>query len=161
MTSVSVGWVLFWGRQHDLAIEQARRTLAMDPHSPQAYFVLGLTYLNMSRFDEAIDALQQAKNLGGGVFALAFLASAYAMAGRLGLAQSCFHELQEKQCDAPLLCGWYYAAAGEMDKAFECFEKSYQERDGRLFWLKVSPQYEFLRSDPRFHELLRRIGLKP
>ncbi len=53
---------------------------------------------------------------------------------------------------------YVYAALGDADSAFEWMEKAYERRSMRITWIRVNPVFDPLRSDPRFQDLLRRIG---
>ncbi len=85
------------------------------------------------------------------------LAEAYAGAGR---REDALRILEEVRGSADHVnVAYVYAALGEADAAFEWLEKAYERRQGELGWLQVAPVLDPLRSDPRFQDLLRRIGL--
>ncbi len=86
----------------------------------------------------------------------------YAEAGKRDQALETLNGLQARYDQDPFPASyfvWIYAGIREMDEAFEWLEKAYEERDFELIALYVSPLYDNLRSDPRFTELLKKIGL--
>jgi tetratricopeptide (TPR) repeat protein len=94
-------------------------------------------------------------------FALAHLGNTYARAGRVREARECLRQLKQRSDvetigTYPIAC--IHAALGEKDQAFEWLEKAYEVRDQGLLFLKVGPDLDSLRSDPRFQDLLRRMN---
>jgi len=153
-------WSFFWARQYDHAIEQARRTLELNPLAVQAYYAMANAFMMKEAFPEAIDALEKATEISRDPLSLAFLGAAYARAGKSEKAQAVLRELTDKASQVPaMFFAWRYVITGEKDLAFEWLEKAYQARDPQLFWLKVSPAYVPFRDDPRTHDLLRRMNL--
>lgn len=166
LVNVHAGWVLFWRGfstgQYEPAVEQARKTLDLDPNSLPAYYVLGLASGQMGRFEQAIAALEKAINLSRDERSLAFLGVTYALSGETSQARLLLRELYEQSAQEPVQ-GWslgmIHGALGETDKAFECLERAYEERDARIFWLRLLPGYDLIRDDPRCQDLLRRLHL--
>ncbi len=163
--SSNVAFSFYLARQYDRAIEQFRKTLEMDPNFAYAHYRLGRTYMQKAMFGEAIVELQKAVALAGGSpFRVASLGQAYALSGKRGEALKILDELKElsKQRQVyPAVIAEIYVGLGEKDQAFAWLEKAYAERSGQLRHLKVEPAYDRLRSDPRFQDLLRRVGLPP
>jgi TolB-like protein/Tfp pilus assembly protein PilF len=160
------GEVLLHAGQDDLAIEQLRKTLEMDPNFAFARFVLGWAYVRKGAFADAIPEFQRATTLSPEItWNKGGLGHAYARAGRSAEARKLLSELKEHS--RRRYVSWWdfaaiYAGLGEKDQAFTCLEKAYEQRDPRLVqWVNVSPSLDPLRSDPRFADLLRRIGLPP
>jgi hypothetical protein len=86
----------------------------------------------------------------------------YAQSGKKEEAQRSLrelHEISKKQYISPIAFAGIYVLLGEKDQAFEWLEKGYQERSTRLEFLKAEPKFDPLRDDPRFKDLLRRVGL--
>jgi tetratricopeptide (TPR) repeat protein len=156
--------ILYTARQYDQAIEQLQKTLAIDPSFPSAHWILGRTYLKKSRFDDAIAEYQQAKALSGGTtIIMAELGYAYAASGRGREAQSVLDDLMQQSqhkhvsaYDIALI----HAGLGQKDQAFEWLQKAYVERSHWLTWLKVEPLLDSLRENPKFIELLEKVGLE-
>ena len=159
----AVGRVHHFARQYDPAIEACRNTLEMDPAFAGAHLDLGLALLQKSMFSEAIGELGQALTLSAGrSIALAVLGYAYALAGDRVAGQQMLDQLHDRARryeGSSLHIAYVHTGLGNVDRAFEWLEKSYQERAGLLVFLKVEPIFDPLRSDPRFAGLLRRLQL--
>ena len=149
-----------------MAIEQLRKTLDIEPTFAHAHWFLGMAYLRKGAFAEAIAEFQRAITLSPNITQYkAGLGHAYARAGKSAEARKLLSELKEASkrryvswCDFAAI----YAGLGEKDQAFAFLEKAYEQRDAKLFiWGKGSPVLDPLRSDSRFADLLRRIGLPP
>ncbi len=114
-------------------------------------------------YEEAIAEFQKAMTLsGGGTVTVAALGHAYAVSGRRGEAQKVIEQLKElskRRYVEPSYIVVIYAGLGEKDQAFEWLRKAYEERSFSMLYLKVDPRLDSLRSDPRFTDLLRRVGL--
>jgi len=160
------GRLLVVGRV-DEALEQLRETLEMNPHFAPAHQTLGWAYLNMGKREEAIHEFQQALQLSGTddtdfVLDLGF---AYAAAGKRDDARRILAKLKKQHQRGLAPSGSIailYGALGELNQAFAWLEKAYEERDPELTYLKVpARRFEPLRHDPRFQDLLRRMGLPP
>lgn len=161
--SAQRGFLLENARRYDEAIEQLRRVTEMDPNHYQAYWVLGHTYAASGRFTEAIEAAQKAVDLSERVpGALGILGLAYGLGGRKAEAKKILNELLElnkTRYVTPAALVNVYIGLGEKDAAFVWLEKAYQERSNFIAYLKVFPILDPLRSDPRFADLVRRVGL--
>jgi len=161
--NMTLGWVLLTARQYDRSIEQLRKTLEMDPNFILTHHRLGLVYEQMGKYDEAIAEFRQVRNLSAGKpLGVATLAHAYALSGRRAEAQKTLAELQkisEQHYVSPASIAIIYAALGDKDQAFAWLEKADKERDGVLARLRVDSRFDSLRSDPRFSDLAKRVGL--
>ena len=159
--NVHLGWHYFYARQYDLAIEQFRRTLEMDPNYGLTHWYLGMTYGQKAMFAEAITELRQAKELlPGNVGVEADMGHAYAVSGNREEAQKVVDELKElskRRYISSYHIALVYTGLGERDQAFEWLEKAYKERSDLLVYLKVEPRLDSLRSDLRFKKLVERI----
>ncbi len=159
------GRILLYAGREDLAIEQLRKTLEIDPNFAHAHQFLGYAYVRKGMFGEAIAEFQRAITLSPNFTQYqAGLGHAYARAGKSAEARKLLSELKELSkrryvswCDFAAI----YAGLGEKDQAFACLERAYAQRDARLVELKVDARLDPLRADPRFNDLLRRIGLPP
>ncbi len=147
----------------DLAIEQLRKTLEIDPNFAQAHWDLGDAYVRKGAFAEAIAEFQRAITLSPNItWYKGALGHAYARAGKSAEARKLLDELKEHSRRSYV--SWWdfaaiYAGLGEKDQALASLEKAYEQRDNRMVELRVDPLLDPLRSDPRFADLLRRIGL--
>jgi len=149
--------------RYDDAIAESRRTIELDPTSGVAYEVLGGSLAARGQYDEALPYVQKAAALNPmNAISRAYLAYVQAGLGRRAEALDAVRELDtaSKQRYVPALAfAIIYAGLGDKDHAFDWLEKAYQERFNRLAYLRTEPVWDRLRADPRFDELLRRIGL--
>jgi len=152
----------YWAGDYDEAIEYCRRGLEIDPDFLAAHQVLAQPYRVKGMYDQAIAEFHRSRELGSTPTAVGYLGHTYAEAGREAEAREALAELQELAKTAyvgPDLFALIYLALGEHDQAFDWLEKAYEERAFGLMLLKVDQHYDPLRDDPRFDDLLRRIGL--
>jgi eukaryotic-like serine/threonine-protein kinase len=164
INSVSGLRLLSAGRD-DLAIEQLQKTLEIDPNFARAHFFLGQAYMRKGAFAEAIAEFHRATTLSPNITQYkGGLGYAYARAGKSAEAHKLLSELKEHS--KRRYVSWsdlaaIYAGLGEKDQAFACLENAYEQRETRVVKVNVVPFFDPLRSDPRFADLLRRIGLPP
>lgn len=160
--------VYYNARQFDLAAEQARRIVELAPDNPSGHFQLSQDYVYQNMFQEALAEGKKAIELSGGNSQTdPYLAWIYAKAGQRDEAikiLEAYNKLPERDKKSPksdtanaMPLVQAYVALGDKDQAFFWLEKEYQARSISLF-LKVAPEYDDLHDDPRFQDLLRRIG---
>ena len=147
------------------SIAQCKRVIDLDPNFPRAHEYLGLGYLAQGRNSEAIVEIHKAVELSGrDRRPLRDLGYGYAASGKRAEALTVLKELEENY-EKHKAIGQDFAAVyvglGEKDQAFAWLEKDFQARSGLLAWSRWAPPFDSLRSDPRFADLLRRMGLKP
>ncbi|MFI5109007.1 MAG: protein kinase [Terriglobales bacterium] len=156
---------LYLARQFDGAIEQCKKMLDMEPGFALAHWQLGQAYAEKGMYREALAELEKDKALTHGhPRSLAYMGNILARSGERSRALQVLEELKgvSKQKYAySLSFARIYAGLGDKDQAFAWLEKGYEERSTPLYFLKVDPIWDPLRSDPRFNDLLRRIGLSP
>jgi serine/threonine protein kinase/TolB-like protein/Tfp pilus assembly protein PilF len=157
-----LGLSFFFARQYERAIEQFEKALEMDPNSIWTRFFMGWAREQKGDYAEAINDYQKAARLDDSPLIMAALGHTYVMAGQRDLALSVLEEM--KQLAASRHVSSYHfaiiqAALGEKDEAFQWLEKSYSAREEALVWLKVDPRLDAIRTDPRFIDLQRRVGL--
>ena len=141
-----------------------QKALELDPSYSDASIVLARTYVTLGMYHQAIAELQKALIFNAREpFVLGVLAHAYARAGRREEALKLVGELKRIQAERGSIPTfsfiWAYAGLGDKEQAFAWLEKSYRERRDRMVWLNVDPLLDPLHSDPRFHDLVRRVGL--
>lgn len=163
-TRTQLGRHFYYAREYDRAINQCREVLDVHPEWPDAHAVLGLTYLQKGMIEEATAAFRKTNRLlPGDPETVMLLGCAYAYAGKHKETLDVIGKLtrfSSQRYATPHLIAWLYSTLRDADKAFEWLEKAYEYRSYSLAHLKISPLFDPLRSDPRFDELLRRIGLK-
>jgi len=163
--SENVALVYLQKNDIDSAIAQCQRTIELDPSFADAHYVLGFAYLKGARNEEARAEFQKAVELSGraGTY-LSNLGYCYAVTGRSAEALAILKELEEKYtrgASSGLFLAGVYAGLGDKDQAFGWLEKDFQQRSGQLPTIAWRLHFEGLRSDPRYADLLRRMGLKP
>jgi tetratricopeptide (TPR) repeat protein len=158
--SADMADVLFVVRRYDESIQQSRKTLEMDPNFAIAYFELGQAYAQKRMYSEAIAEFQRAIALSGGSTTFTSnLAYAYAVSGRRNEALTILNDLTRRSnglSNAPEIA-LIHTGLGENDQAMAWLDKAYSERFNPSVLLR--PGFDPLRSDLRFQNLLRRVGL--
>jgi TolB-like protein/Flp pilus assembly protein TadD len=160
--NASVGMIHYLGHDYDGALVALRQGLEVDPTHYVSHLRVGLVYLQKNLANEAIDAMRQAvKHSGGSTEALAGLAQAHAVAGDTIAMARIVRELDEsgdRRYVSPYNVARVYGAIGDKPQALEWLERAYQEHNPDLIELAREPSFESLRSDPKFRELMSRIG---
>ena len=158
-----VGEVHYVRRNFDKAAEQFRRVIEMDPNSGFGHWALGNAYLQKGMYDEAIREYRVSIPLSGdSPDESATLACAFALSGNEPEARRMIEELKQKSLQShvpPSLFAIIYTALGDRELAFEWLEKGYAGKDFLLSVLNIEPLFEKLHGDPRFDDLLKRVGL--
>ena len=159
--NVAGGWALYHARQYDEAIEQLRRTVELDPNYPITYWILGLLLRKTGHYELAIiEGKNGVKLSGGSPLMLAALAHTLGAAGRTRKASQILNDLTtlaKQKYVAPYFFAGIHIGLGEIDRAIECLEKSYEEHSHWLIYLHTDPSMDALREDRRFQDLVRRM----
>lgn len=158
------GAILYFSRQYDRAIEQCRAVLEMEPNFPRAHLLI-FAYVQKGQFAEALADIEKWRRLDESPSTWAAQAYVYGRAGQPVQARQALEKLKQvirhRQSDPTPMLVIAYAGMGNKDEAFAWLDKAFRERSNALTVLKVEPIYDPLRSDPRFQELLRRVGFAP
>jgi adenylate cyclase len=172
MMSACLADRFFYAREYDQAIEEAKKGLELDPYQVGFYMNLIKAYSLTGCFDEAHQAVarqDEILRLNGwdeveiSVAHACQSAWVYALEGE---RKECLEQIEiikdalMNDIDILVVTGYAYGALGEKDEAFAWLEKAFQARRPYLFYLNVNPQGDSLRDDPRFKDLVRRIGLE-
>jgi len=161
--NISRAEIFFHERQYDAAIAQARRTIEQYPGYPLGYIWLGRAYCEKKMYHEALDAFAQGRKLSGDLPAvIALYGHARALSGDAAGAHKALADLRHLatwRYVSPFYFATIYTGLGEKSTALDWLDKAYRERNDRLIYLGVEPAADPLRSEPRFRDLLRRIGL--
>jgi serine/threonine protein kinase len=150
---------LFYARRYDEAIAQAKRALELDANSLGGHFWLGTAYVTKSDYAPAVDAFAKTRELAGDPEAAELMRKNFAKGGW----QMFLRGLLEDRATAasPYRLAQVHLLLGNKDQAFAQLDKSYDMREPAITRLKVDPRFDGLRGDPRFQDLLQRLGLKP
>jgi tetratricopeptide (TPR) repeat protein len=158
----AVAWEFYWAGRYDECIGQVQKVLAASPNSFNGHLCLGLCLEQKHDFPRAIRELQTAVDLSNDRMWLGFVAHARAVSGDKSGAREILVDL-ERQSQRTYVSPWLpaivYPVLGDKDKAFFWLEKAYQGREHDLVFSKVWPMFDSLRSDPRYQDLMRRVGL--
>jgi DNA-binding winged helix-turn-helix (wHTH) protein/Flp pilus assembly protein TadD len=158
-----LAWHYYFARQYDQMLEQCLQTLEMDANFHETHWFLGWAYVQTAQYAKAVDAFQQAIALSACSPEMAAeLGYAYAAFGKNDEARKILDELKEsagRVYVSPYCRALIHTGLGEKDQAMAWLGKAYQERVTMLIYLGRQPQFDALRSDPRFADLLQRVGL--
>ena len=158
-----MGATLYYAGRYDEAIDQCRRTIEMDPNFAVAHWHLGLAYEQKQILDAATEEFKKAISLSGGSPLMrAALGRAYAESQKKHEANEMLNELNElakREYVSAYELATIYVALGNNEQAFQLLAKAYAEHSFHLVNLNVSSQFKPVRSDPRFQDLVQRLGL--
>lgn len=163
VSGTEVTWILFQSRRYDEAMQELRSVLAVRPDDSGALWFLGFVLIANRQAGDAIPYLEKALSVSGrspGVIGV--LIRAYAQAGRRADALRLLAELKKRKQAGYVPAAAFvnaYLGLGDNEEAFAWLEQGYKEHSNILQWLKVHPYFDPLRDDPRFKDLLRRVGL--
>jgi len=161
ITAYEVGKTLFFARRYDEAHEQMKRTIDLDDHFAYVYYYEAQIAMQQGRMDDGLALLQKAMSLSGrSPLLVAMWGYANARAGHPDEAESAIRELQSRPGNySALFLARIHAALGDRDEAIRLLQQVYDDRSESIVWLKVDSTFDSLRGDPRFVELLKKIGL--
>jgi DNA-binding winged helix-turn-helix (wHTH) protein/Flp pilus assembly protein TadD len=163
--NADAAWTLYMSRDYQGAMEQAWRTLAMEPRFAPAQHTLGLAWQQMGMLEEAIVEFRNARTCSSDhPAAIASLGHAYAAAGQRADAEQMLRDL-ERLSESRHVSGYWTAllhfGIGDSRKAVEWLEHACDARDVWLPWLSVEPRFDALRAEGKLDGVLGRVGLLP
>ena len=163
--NADLGWDLYLARRYDEAIEQLRRAIDQEPNYWVSHVLLGRCYEQKGKLNEAVAEFQKARQIESSIpEVLAALGHGLAMSGRKAEALKIIQELQErsaKEFVPSYAIATVYIGLGMKDEALQYLAKSYGEGSFYMIHLKVEPILDPVRSDPRFADIVRRVGHLP
>jgi serine/threonine-protein kinase len=159
----SVGWLPYWYHRFDQAVVQLERAIELLPDFLMARYWLGLTYAQIGRGAEAVAQFEHGIRIGGRVpFTLTGLGLGHASSGNEAMARAILGEL-EAQSKHRYVASYYVAqvlaALGDREAAYAPLERALEERVHWLATIRLDPSLDALRGDPRFDEIVRRVGV--
>ncbi len=161
--STDIGFNYYYRRSYDEAINQLRATLSVSPKFPLAHLWLGRAYQQKKMYSEAIDEFNKTDAaLPGWVVTIAGMGHAYGEWGHQAEAKQVLvrlNEMAREKYVTPYGVALVYAGLGDKDQAFAWLNKAVAGRSHWLVWLKRDPRWDGIRSDPRFDDLQKRVGL--
>ena len=159
----NVGRILFHARRYDESLAELRKALELNPNYPRTRGYLEIVYMQKGMDEEALaEHLKSAALADVGPERIAAVKGAYDSGGWKAVWRK---ELEWTLEDAkgrhvsPFIVAWFYSRIGDRDGALEWLNKSVEERDGTLVYLNIDQRWDSVRADPRFAELVRKVGL--
>ncbi len=160
LTNFQMAWTLIGAHRYDDAIAESEQVLKI---FPIAHFWIGMAYIGKGMNDRAVDELDKAVSFSNIEPAKAALGYAYAMTGRKDKAKNILAEFEDQLKNnrtSPYYPAMIYAGLGDKEQTFAGLEESYHEHARPLAsGINVNPIWDSIRSDPRFQDLARRMGL--
>ena len=159
-----LGRYLLYSGDYDTTIEQSRKTLEIDSNYFQAYLDIGSANLGKGKPEEALKWYHRGQSLESSVRSYdAHLVRALAAMGERDEAQAILERLEAEAHEHYMrseVLAMGYAAVGDFDRAFACLEQALQARSAGLIFVHLDPGYEPLRADPRFDEVVKKVGVR-
>jgi TolB-like protein/Tfp pilus assembly protein PilF len=160
--NATFGWICYVMREYEESLDQLQKTIELDPNFPPSRYITGMVCEKMGMYERGIDELQEALRLSGDAPAyVAQLGSMYAYAGQVEAAMKIAEDLQElsqRRYVMPYYLAMIYTGLCRRDEAFYWLERAYEEHAAWAPFTKTDPRLDGLHSDPRFDNLLRRMG---
>jgi tetratricopeptide (TPR) repeat protein len=160
--NMNLATTYFLRGEYDRAVSHLRKTSELEPNYMPTLFVLGCVYIQQGRLEEANEQFQAIyRQEEESYLALGFMGYAHALAGQRAEAETLLNVLQEvskRKYVSPYSVLVIHLGLGPERRVFELLEQLYEERNDWLVWLKVSPELRSVRNNPRFKDLLRRVG---
>ena len=153
------GESLILARRYDEAMTQLKKTLELDANFLAAHVSLGFVYQMKGNYAESVEERAKVRELQGNPQGAEQIRESFAKGGWEKFLRDVTGD--RRLDSSAYIVGTFHAALGEKDKAFDELSKSYENREYFMTLLKVDPRLDPLRDDPRFQELLRRVGFPP
>ncbi len=157
------GFTLFYTHDYDQAIGVLKTALGIEPKNPLAHIWLGRSYQEKKMYEEAIAEYEKTLILiPEWPVALAAIGYVYGITGRQEQARKIIDRLKAVAAAryvTPYGVALVYASMNDMDKTFEYLGKAFEERSNWMVWLKQDPRWELIKNDPRYQELVSKVGL--
>ena len=155
--------ILYRSRQYDSALKQCQSVLELDPNYVHAQVLMIPSFLQLGRYDEAVDLINRWTARDEAPWMWAWKAAVYGRWGHAEEARQALAKLKQvsgSRADRNAMWLQAYSGIGQKERFIELLQKAYAERSNAVVQIKVDPMYDPIRSDPRFEDLLRRVGLK-
>ena len=155
--------ILYNSRQYDNALKQCQLVLELDPNFDHARVLMLNNYLQLDRYDDAVNLINRWPDRDEGPWRLAWRAAADGRSGHAeeaGRALAKLEQVSGSRADRIPMLLMAYAGTGQKERVIELLQKAYSEHSNAVVQIKVDPMYDPIRNDPRFEDLLRRVGLE-
>lgn len=161
---INLGMRYYYDFQFDKSLEQIQKAIDLDPNNYVAHNYSVFPLVCLGRYDEAVQSAQRAEKILGErtPHILCAFGLAYSLSGDRGEAQKVLKELialSDKGTIPLFIIPWIYFSLDERDKAFEWIERGFEENDPLLMWIKSDPIFRRLEGDPKYNEMLKKLGL--
>ena len=160
--NMNIATTYYLRAEYDRAVRHLNRTMELEPNYMPIHFVLGCVYIQQKRWEEAIKEFQFIYKLDEEAYlAIGFMGYAHALAGQRAEAVTLLNvlrELSQRKYVSPYAMLVIHLALGPEERVFELLEELYKEHNDWLVWLKVSPELKPLHDNPRFENMLKRVG---
>ncbi len=154
--------ILYNSRQYDSVLKQCRSVLDLDPNYDRAQGMMIPPYLQLGRYSDAVEAINRVGDRGG-PWLLAWKVAVYSRSGHTEEARRVLTKLEQiarSRTDGTATLLIAYSGTSHKERVIELLQKAYSEHSNAVVQIKVDPMFDPVRSDPRFEDLLRRIGLQ-
>ena len=158
--NADVGWIIYYARDYPRAVEELKKSIEMFPEHAGNYFRIARVYLQMAKYKDAIESIIRFAEQPNFTPTLAY---AYAISGKKEKAQEILGDILknlEHQYFSLVQIAEVYVALGDKKQAFFWLDKTLSESESTISMLKILPELDPLRSEPRFTELLKKAGLE-
>ena len=162
-TNAEEGQIFFFAKDYDNALDRLKKTIDLDPSFWLSHLFISRVYTEKGMHSEAVEEAKKAGELSRNSQSHAYRAYALAKWGKLSEAREVLDELLKLSTETyvpPYNIAVAYNAVGETQKALDYLEKGFSDRDVRMVFLKVEPQWDSLRSEPRFVDLIKRMKIE-
>ena len=157
------GQIYFLAKDYDNALDRLQKTIDLDPNFWLSHLMISRVYTEKGMHAEAVAEAKKAAELSGNSLSHAYRAYALSRWGKVTEARAVLSELLKSATETyvpPYNIAVAYLAVGERAKALDYLEKGVAEKDVRMVFLKVEPQWEQLRTEQRFVDLIKRMGIE-
>jgi tetratricopeptide (TPR) repeat protein len=159
-----LGWIFYLSRDYHQSIKYSRKAIELDQNFYLAHWQLGHALIELGEYEEAISECEKTVSLAGDNPSVQIgLGIAYARSGQRGKAAAILNDillLKEERYVPPAQLATFYSAFGDVNEALICFDEAFRQRDPSLTWTKGDPLLDPIRSDARFKELMKKMGLE-
>jgi tetratricopeptide (TPR) repeat protein len=149
-------------RQYDSAIKQYQEAIDLNPDQSMSRDSLGWCYVYKGMYDKGIEEIHKSDGEGSDPNLSPEIAYVYAISGNKSRAQKTLELLQRLSKEGSIPAHYFvliYTGLGDTNKAMDWLEKAFEQHSPMITWLKVDPRFDGLRKDPRFQNLMTRVGL--
>ena len=158
-----VGLPYLYADRYGEAINLFRKAYDLDPNFPPTHLWLGWAYIRQGQYDEAIQTYQNTMRLSGQTPGFCFygLCIAYSLSGRKDDALRELQRMKEREKEGYFPPGnfvWAYAGLGDLEKAMDCLQASYKERNTTMLYIEIDSVLDDLRPDARFQDIVRKMN---